>query len=287
MVAVKLEGRLGNQLFQYAFIISTAKKIGTRFYLDKSIETFIPKKYFKLKRDFLLPVDSLVFSIKGFKNIFSLNFRKAFYSRFEKMAFSNQVMAFNNTDQPAEALQKLQNNYMYQGYFQSEQYFESSKHDIKSLLVIKSHYIKQFKLLSQNIFLSKKIIVIHIRRGDYIDLNWSLPLSYYKTALNVAGYENAISIFISDEPEFIEKEFSYVENKYVSNNTEIIDLQFLMAADIGILSCSSFSWWGAWLNNKPHKQFFAPKYWLGFNTKTEYPTGISSGMDFKWIDVKC
>ncbi|MCC8425725.1 alpha-1,2-fucosyltransferase [Mucilaginibacter sp. UR6-11] len=285
MVAVKLEGRLGNQLFQYAFIYATAKKLDTGFYLDKSIEHFIPVKYFKLKTDFLLPLDSSFFSTKGFKRSLRLNKRKSFYAWLQKIIFGNKNITLYNTDPPDEALQRLKNNYMYQGYFQSEKYFESSSADIRKLLVIKKRHVRKFKTLSRNVLSTRKTIVIHIRRGDYIDHSWSLPLSYYKKALDLADYENANCVFISDEPEFVEKEFSYIKKKYVSNNPEIIDLQFLINADIGILSNSSFSWWGAWLNNKEHKQFFAPKYWLGFKTLQEYPVEIGACMNFNLIEA--
>ena len=46
MIAVKLEGRLGNQLFQYAFAYASAKKLKTTFYLDKSTDNFLLPRYF-------------------------------------------------------------------------------------------------------------------------------------------------------------------------------------------------------------------------------------------------
>jgi hypothetical protein len=116
--------------------------------------------------------------------------------------------------------------------------------------------------------------VIHIRRSDYVDLNISLPVSYYKRAIEAIDDTDITYIFISDDPAFVETEFDYIPNKYISTHNEIIDLQFLINADICILSNSSFSWWGAWLNNKACKTVIAPELWLGQHSGQEYPNGV-------------
>jgi hypothetical protein len=285
MIAVKLEGRLGNQLFQYAFAYATAKKLGTSFYLDKSIADFIPAKYFDLKQDFIKPLDVSLFDIKGYKNLFNVRLKQGFYKKLEQLIFGLKAITIDNDQPVTNALDKLRNNHMYVGYFQSEKYFREITTELKQLLCIKKNYVNQFAAVINQLPLYTKTIVIHLRRGDYVGLNWSLPLSYYKKALIAAGYEEALCIFISDDQELIEQEFSYIEHKYISNHSDIIDLQFLINADVCVLSASSFSWWGAWLNANEHKQLFAPKHWLGFTIGKEYPAGIADGLDFNWIDV--
>jgi hypothetical protein len=47
-----------------------------------------------------------------------------------------------------------------------------------------------------------------------------------------------------------------------------------MHADICILSNSTFSWWGAWLNDKKDKIVHAPRYFLGWKTQKEFPENI-------------
>lgn len=283
MVAVKLEGRLGNQLFQYAFIYATAQKLGTGFYIDKSIEDFIPAKYFEIKHDFFKPLDTFIFSIEGFKNIFKIHAKKTFYKMLHRLLLYNKTIVFDNHQMPSAQFTQIKNGYLYKGHFQSETYFESNKADIRKLLTIKNQHVKLFNEILHTLPEIKKI-VIHIRRSDYVDLNLSLPLSYYKKALNDVNYKEGVCIFISDDPQYIEQEFRYIENKYISDNTEIVDLQFLINADICILSNSSFSWWGAWLNNKPGKIIYGPKNWLGFRNDKEYPIGISTNLAVHWIN---
>jgi hypothetical protein len=81
--------------------------------------------------------------------------------------------------------------------------------------------------------------------------------------------DNCYFIFLSDEVEFIEQEFKYLENKIISNNNFAVDFAIMTLCNSAILSPSSFSWWGSYLM-QDRDTIFAPKYWLGFNSGVEY-----------------
>lgn len=272
MVAVKLEGRLGNQLFQYAFIYTTAKRLHTNFYMDKSIDYLLLDKYFNIENDFCSFFDSRVFSIKGFKLFFSHYLRWAFYYALRHTAVSKQLL-FHNNESPFANLEKVKNNCIYSGHFQSEEYFINYQQDIKQLFSIKTNHQLRFENIFKSFPKAKKYVTIHLRRGDYIQLNWSLNLSYYHNAIKQVHHEGNYYIFISDDVDFVKNEFTYLNDKFISSYDEIIDLQFLIHADICILSNSSFSWWGAWLNTN-NAQIIAPQYWIGDQEKKEYPVNV-------------
>jgi hypothetical protein len=285
MIAVRLEGRLGNQLFQYAFAYNVARKLNTSFYIDKSIENFLLPEYFEVKSDLLTPLDRNIFSIPGYKNIFKIHAKRAFYNTLSSILFQKNIIIIDNETPVNTNLQKVKNNAIYNGYFFSQSYFDDFKDEIRQLFKIKNKHRIAFQKVNELLSLTKRKVVVHVRRTDFVGLNISLPLSYYKKAIGLVDAADIEFIFISDDPLFIEQQFGYVANKYVSTNEEIIDLQFLINADICILSNSSFSWWGAWLNHKENKQIFAPKYWLGFRVNEEIPLGVAEKINFNWIEV--
>lgn len=283
MIAVRLEGRLGNQLFQYAFIYAAARKLNTLFYLDKSIENFLLPQYFEVKNDFICRIDEKIFSITGYKNIFRVHLKRIFYSALQRILFGRKKVIIDNAQSPVDVINSLTNGIMYEGHFHSETYFSDYSEEIEKLYKIRKIYADAFQLIKKELNPSKKIAVIHIRRGDYVEQDIALPLSYYKRALDAIKDRDMEYVFISDDRTFVETEFKDIPGKYISTHNEIIDLQFLIHADACILSCSSFSWWGAWLNKNKNKQVFAPEYWLGFREKKEFPAGVSDHLNFNWI----
>lgn len=271
MIGVRLEGRLGNQLFQYAFAYATSKKLKVGFYLDKSVQPILFTKYFTTADKFD-KLDRILFTIKGFKNLFSFHLRTSFYKTIKSILNLKDVQILD-TESPENEMAKLADQKFFIGFFQSEDYFKPYKEEIMAKFSIKDKYQAAFQHIFQEIPKTSPIVVIHVRRTDYMDLNINLPLSYYHNAIASLTTAHNFYVIISDDPAFTQEEFSYLPNKYISHESEIVDFQFLMNADICILSNSSFSWWGAYLNTK-NAEIIVPKYWFGFNDKVEYPANI-------------
>ena len=272
MIAVRLEGRLGNQLFQYAFIYSVSKKLKTRFYIDKSVINFMVPTYFDIKPARLSVLDKYVFTISGYKNIFNHHLKVAFYKLLKRISGLKELV-FENECVPVDQLKNIADKILYTGFFQSEDYFFDHKKEIINLFSVKKAHRKQFKNIFKGLPASKKYVTVHIRRGDYSGLDLALSVDYYQRAIDSIHTDENYYIFISDDFEFIKREFGYLESKYLSQNTEIIDFQFLTHADICILSASSFSWWGAYLNHK-QPNVIALAYWLGKNEGKELPVNV-------------
>jgi hypothetical protein len=96
--------------------------------------------------------------------------------------------------------------------------------------------------------------------------------------------ENPFFVFLSNDSEYIEKEFSYIKNKKISKNSVGVDIAIMRNCENAIVSNSTLSWWGINLITTRNK-VIAPKYWLGWQSKVWYPKGIE--LDFvEYIDVK-
>ena len=76
--------------------------------------------------------------------------------------------------------------------------------------------------------------------------------------------------------------FKETSSIFISNNESEIDLSIMSLCSDGILSPSSFAWWGA-LYAKNYNQndnyFIAPKYWAGHRMKKWFPKNFHS----EWI----
>ncbi len=260
MIGVRLIGRFGNQMFQYAFAMHTAKQLGTGFFLKGN-------KYFKmcLDRYFELP------SYSGFRNRLRM---------FGKGGLP--VNEFPPTATHEDNKKKFgKNGCMYSGYYQSEKYFLETSPDIKREFAIKAKWkINAREYLKINN--DKPLLVMHVRRTDYVTqgddtlggADISLPPQYYDACLwKIDKLENYNIVFVTDEPAHVKKIYSHLKPIVSSSADLIVDFQILMAADVLVLANSSYSWWGAYLNEK-NARVLAPKYWYGFRVKKDYPPDV-------------
>ncbi len=286
MISIVLNGRLGNQLFQYAFAYHLSKKFSTSFYLDQKIEPCSLPKYFEVTTGTFAFLDKHLFSIKGYKNFFSYYLRTYFYKLMASLFFGKKnLYSFSFNARISDVNQQLRNGVLLEGYFQSALFFEPDNEEIRQKLSLKEEirldYQKKIKQLAPN---GEKIVAVHIRRTDYQHLailnagheNLALPPSYYHQLIAKISeaHQNPYFLFVGDDIAFMEKEFGYVSNKHISRDNEITDLQHLMHADICVLSNSTFSWWGAYLNKMPNKIVYCPRYFLGFHIKETLPSNI-------------
>ena len=81
----------------------------------------------------------------------------------------------------------------------------------------------------------------------------------------------------SDDPEWVTENLkSNFPTTYISHNgaTPEEDIRLMSACRHHIIANSSFSWWGAWLNDHDDKIVIAPKQW--FAGREENPDLIPS-----------
>ena len=278
MIAVNIQGGLGNQLFEYAFAYAAAKKLRTNFVLDNS-ESFIVPKFFTTSK-----IDVLVNRIPYVRRIYREQVRK---------------LRNNNYIDCSDCWQKqgpdLLNSAYYDGYFQSIACFDLCQNKIRKLYRVRNRYKREFNEKYGELFRTNKTLIVHIRRGDYLmhgvgknlgadDL--SLPADYYKNALRKIKDIAQYKIFVvGEDTEWAKVQFAEIPNVRFVSDSIMVDFQIIMNADVVIGSNSTFAWWAAYLNSKPNKRIIMPKYFLGFYVQNEFPNGIYSKTNFEQVEI--
>jgi len=266
-------GGLGNQIFQYAFLKTIAKE--NELIVSTNMKQLV--NTFELKN-------------RNFKQI-TLNrpLRKLIYSYFKPYILDTLVklklIGYIKQDKNKKLF--LPNFISKKGffpvtlvethYFQSEVFFDKNALNIK----IKERFILQAKSILDSIPITQTKVFVHVRRGDYLFVEYSgesgieLPNKYFLDAIEIMKkkVENPYFIFLSDDSGYCESLFKEIEDKYISNNDINVDLALMTLCEYGIVSNSSFSWWGAYLMKNRKKVIF-PKYWFGWRQKIESNSGI-------------
>ena len=240
---VKFEGRLGNQLFQYAFAYALAKE-----YPDFCVEfdrSTLNNRYFQIDKAFRLDIPFC-------------NTQDNFIQKRGEI-----VNLINDKNFTSKVINE---NSYFAGFWQSERYFSKYKNEILNVLEfnkVNDFRNKQYIRLIKNNF----SVSIHVRRTDYFNpenKDYYLDLSstdYYKNSISLvqSEYPDAIFFVFSDNIRECKKLFRGKCFVFVNCNSRHPwkDMFLMTLCDRNIVANSSFSWWGAYLN--PRKDVIAPK----------------------------
>ena len=220
MVSVNLKGGLGNMLFQIAFIEDLARRGGFEVRypdIDEIFQQLLKSGHSQNCYDYL--------------NIFK-NFD---WKKNQDKPMPNRIVHIPHHYEHIEPV----DNMIYDGYFQSERYFD------------REETLKLFEVNFDIPEMKKDSCSIHYRKGDYITTytnTYEIPSSdYYEMATKIINIDPYNYYHFSDD--FISEYNDYTEMFMMSKCTH------------NIIANSSFSWWGAYLNQNPDKKVIAPAKW--------------------------
>jgi hypothetical protein len=249
MITCLLQGGLGNQMFQIAATIGAARNNDTNFCFS-SVNHYLPLQGRQ--------VHNYKDNIYSRLNIIDVNI--------ENIATFNKYME-NNYSYNKIILEKNK-NYILNGYFQSEKYFDHISQEIKNLFAVPEKYkkilIEKYMLNENNNYIS-----MHVRRGDYLkfpDVHPVCSEQYYtKSILKINELDKIDKILIfSDDIDWCKKAINFSKKFiFIQEEHDFMELYLMSLCKHNILANSSFSWWAAWINNNPEKIVIAPKIWFG------------------------
>jgi len=260
MIIIKLQGGLGNQLFQWALGKSLSIELICETYLDLSFLNLtipgITKRYFELDK-------------------FPYITEKPIMNKYKYFNF-NVI----NDDSSIDNVNKNMNYYL-DGYFQHKKYIAIYNDNISKLLQPDINNINIDKSLLEKI-INTNSLSIHVRRTDYLTSKGFHPvqsIKYYNNAIDqVKNYDN-IFIF-SDDITWCKNNFIYENMHFIEGLSSTYDLWLMSLCKNNIIANSSFSWWAAYLNRNVNKIIVAPQKWFG-SSKSDNDSLVMDG----WIRI--
>lgn len=238
-VTIQLMGGLGNMLFQIASAFSVSLRDNKYFFCDE-IMNAVPHLHYSYYKNNIL--------------------RKVIFSKKENIDYLHDEKKFSFEEIPI-----VNGNIEMRGYFQSEKYFNRYRNEISNLFE-PSNEIKSYVDSFFNQTEGKKTCSLHVRRSNYLhlsDYHYIQNIDYYRSAVDIIGQDSLFLIF-SDDLAWCKENLNFIKNKiFVENMKDFEEIYLMSNCDDNIIANSTFSWWGAWLNNKNNKKVISPSIWFG------------------------
>lgn len=266
-ICVKLIGGLGNQLFMLLNALSISDK--------NNMNCYIHEKYEDAKRN-------AFYNYSFFKNINTIKN----HDRFDIFNETNFIYSPITIDKTK--------NYLLNGYFQSYKYFWDNRASIKKQIFIDENIVGSAKSKLDKF---KKIIAIHLRLGDYLQLpeyHPTMPIKYYEKALSYYNLNNHQIILFSDDYELANDKLKCLNLNYINANqlfeNDEEEFYALCFSDIRICANSSFSLMSCYFTEifefKENCEYIFPNLWFGIKGPNYCMDDLIPNYKFFVIDLE-
>jgi hypothetical protein len=243
-----LMGGLGNQMFQIAHAYSQGNK-------NNLLSVFLPHAFTPMGKA-KQPTHYINNIFRNIKFVNNVENKKTVYEQ----NFNNPDLKFN-----------WDSNIEFYGYFQSSKNFLGYNDKIINLFLPTDEFKEKIFKKYPNL-LKENTTSIHIRRGDYLTISNILPvidISYINHCMSLLPETETFFVF-SDDIEWAKNNILLDKVIFVDNNDDYEDLWMISLCKNNIMSNSSFSWWGSFLNTNKDKKVLVPNIWFGPEGEKEY-----------------
>ena len=272
MDTVCFSGGIGNQMFQYAFAETLRNRgrntnINLGFYREHpELRPFVLDRAFRnveiveannpLLKDIDAKWKGITRQIKKDRN---------------RTRIGAQFLWIEDCDEEGVYVPQVYDTHdcIFVGYWQSYKYYKDMKNRLRRLFSFSDGEDNLMKL-KQDIISSGNYVSVHVRRGDYLrypDLYGGICTDeYYRDAIfffkNII--DNPVFIFFSDDIDWVRENYREETAVYVSKDIfekyeDWYDMSLMSVCKGNIIANSSFSWWGAWLNESRDHLVVKPK----------------------------
>lgn len=267
---VRLQGGLGNQIFQYVFAKCLSEEFGGPVWLDvRHLSILQPPRRFQLPQIFddseqMLLVDD---------SCLTLPLRSLVIARWVQSPRIARLIGGRSV--VVEGHGPSQDGLPYSGvywvgYWQSKKYVDSVRSELMRHLMPMSGEVHERFSASYPVELADAV-ALHVRRGDYVtnlranQHHGVTPVEYFDTARsylkNILGHLNVL--VFSDDIEWAKANLMPSGDRlfFVESFSDVDELMAMQMCGHHVISNSSFSWWGACLRSSDHGIRIAPKQW--------------------------
>lgn len=300
MKIVHISGGLGNQMFQYAFALSLRQlhkddiiKVDTQHYKLPVFKKYKGNDFYHNGFEIVNVFPNADIPVAGFREIVRLSYYIPNYFLFRlfrrilpirKKEYVHNVRQYFCYDELA--LTKAGDLY-YEGVWASFHYFEGIKDELKRVY---AHSVpNEYNSILMREMYEVDSVGIHVRRGDYNtdpEFGGVCDDSYYKNAIakiKSDGKDHVFFIFSNDLKWCKDNLENWIGNNkivYITENRgkdSCWDMFLMRYCKDLVIANSSFSWWGAFMNDR-NGRIIAPKKWVNRDC-------IVDIWDPKWIKL--
>ncbi|MGC9968330.1 MAG: alpha-1,2-fucosyltransferase [Minisyncoccia bacterium] len=276
---VLLRGGLGNQMFQYAAGLGIAKKNGSRLMLDTTLlNDRFPRRQITF-RTYDLDIFALTPEFTALSKISSrvpvpglwaaadlvlIKLRDALGIR--RIVKEKQEHSFDPN------ISRAGGDVFLWGFWQTPKYFTEAEMEVRDAFRFRNALQGKAADIARAIE-KTNAVALHVRRADYLlpkykGLYGDTDSGYYEKAVRYIGdrVNNPALFVFSDDIAWCKEHFHFsFPTTFVDRSSDGpgggFHLQLMSLCKHNIITNSSFSWWGAWLNRNHKKIVIAPKRW--------------------------
>jgi hypothetical protein len=253
VVKIDFEGGLGNQLFQYAAARALKGKHDLLIFDTGSYSKDYLNRRFRLNN---FHVKGRVVSSRVVKKLFTPR------TRLNRLASSLGLFGFVREEGfrfHADRHGQARVFTATRGFWQTEKYFRHIRFELIQEIVPKRLPALPPLLMRRN------SVAVHVRRGDYLndDRYGFVGEKYYRDAMDRMRHDlkNPVFIFFSDDLGWCKRYFDKLDCSFADEQEwkdDFLQLYLMSRCNHQIIANSSFSWWGAWLNQNDRKIVIRP-----------------------------
>ena len=253
------KGWLGNQMFQYASLRGIAAHNGYEFCIPPENAG---------RTNYLLHD---IFGLSGVKNT-------GYIGGLYKHPTSDDACHSTTFHFNEEFFNECPDNVNISGFYQSEKWFKDIEDEIRNDFIFKDEilsvcesFIKEFDAIP---------IFVHVRRGDFIDrpdYHYNLSMEYFVESISKFDKDVPVLVFSDDIKWCREQDIFKLDRFNFSETSDRLpltnflkgqytegalipyfDLCLMTLCNGGVISNSTFSWWGAWLQKNRNRDIICP-----------------------------